>query len=290
MHQPVLRAEVLDFLAGRDVRLFLDATVGLGGHSRAVLETHPEARVVGIDRDMEMVKVAKERLKEFGARAVVVHAPFSSLGRVLDDLGAAAPDAILMDLGVSSPQIDTEDRGFSFRFDAPLDMRMDRSGGETAADLVNRLPEKELADLIFGLGDERHSRRIASAIVAERRKEPIRTTGRLADIVRKAVRGRGRIDAATRTFQALRMAVNREIDELRAGLDAAAGRLAEGGRLLVISFHSGEDRVVKGFLRSDARLLVLTKKVVKPTEAEARANPRARSAHLRVAERRKAVA
>jgi 16S rRNA (cytosine1402-N4)-methyltransferase len=290
MHQPVLRAEVLDFLAGRDVRLFLDLTVGLGGHSRAVLETHPEARVVGIDRDMEMVKVARERLKEFGTRVEIVHAPFASLGPVLDGIGAGAPDAILMDLGVSSPQLDDADRGFSFRFDAPLDMRMDRSAPGTAADLVNRLPEKELADLIFGLGDERHSRRIAAAIVAERRKEPIRTTGRLADIVRRAIRGRGRIDAATRTFQALRMAVNREIEELRDGLDAAAARLAEGGRLLVISFHSGEDRVVKEFLRSDARLLVLTKKVVKPTEAEARGNPRARSARMRVAERRKAVA
>lgn len=289
-HLPVLRAEVLDFLAGRDVRLFLDATVGLGGHSRAVLEAHPEARVVGIDRDMEMVKVAKERLQEFGERAVLVHAPFSALGRVLDDLRLGAPDAILMDLGVSSPQLDDAGRGFSFRSDAPLDMRMDQSRGETAADLVNRLPETELADLIYGLGDERHSRRIAAAIVAERRKEPIRTTGRLAEIVRRAARGRGRIDAATRTFQALRMAVNREIEELRMGLDAAAGRLAEGGRMLVISFHSGEDRIVKGFLRSDSRLLVLTKKVVRPGEAEARGNPRARSARLRVAERRKAVA
>ncbi|MCK6459713.1 MAG: 16S rRNA (cytosine(1402)-N(4))-methyltransferase RsmH [Planctomycetes bacterium] len=289
-HLPVLRAEVLDFLAGRDVRLFLDATVGLGGHSRAVLEAHPEARVVGIDRDMEMVKVAKEKLQEFGERAVLVHAPFSALGRVLDDLRLGAPDAILMDLGVSSPQLDDAGRGFSFRSDAPLDMRMDQSRGETAADLVNRLPETELADLIYGLGDERHSRRIAAAIVAERRKEPIRTTGRLAEIVRRAARGRGRIDAATRTFQALRMAVNREIEELRMGLDAAAGRLAEGGRMLVISFHSGEDRIVKGFLRSDSRLLVLTKKVVRPGEAEARGNPRARSARLRVAERRKAVA
>jgi 16S rRNA (cytosine1402-N4)-methyltransferase len=280
----------MGFLAKRDVRLFLDATVGLGGHSRAVLETHPEARVLGIDRDMEMVKVARERLGEFGTRVALVHAPFSALGRVLDDAGAGAPDAILMDLGVSSPQLDTSERGFSFRLDAPLDMRMDRSVGGTAADLVNRLPETELGNLIYELGDERHSRRIAAAIVAERRREPIRTTGRLAGIVRRAVRARGRIDAATRTFQALRIAVNCEIEELRDGLAAAAGRLAEGGLLLVISFHSGEDRVVKEFFRSDARLLALTRKVVKPTEAEARGNPRARSARLRVAERRKAVA
>ncbi|HEX5138121.1 MAG TPA: 16S rRNA (cytosine(1402)-N(4))-methyltransferase RsmH [Planctomycetota bacterium] len=290
MHRPVLRAEVLGFLAGRDVRLFLDATVGLGGHARAVLEAHPEAGVVGIDRDVEMVMVARERLEEFGTRARVVQAPFSALGRVLGDLGAGAPDAILMDLGVSSPQLDTRERGFSFRADAPLDMRMDRGDPDTAADLVNRLPEAALADLIFTLGDERHSRRIAAAIARERRKEPIRTTGRLADIVRGAVRGRGRIDAATRTFLALRIAVNRELDELREGLDAAAERLAPGGRLLVISFHSGEDRIVKEFFRSDARLAVLTKKVVRPADAEARENPRARSAKMRVAERRKAVA
>ena len=199
-------------------------------------------------------------------------------------------DAALLDLGASSPQLDIPERGFSFRAGGPLDMRMDRSRGETAAELVARLPEKDLGNLIFELGGERSARRVAAAIVAERRREPIRTTLRLAAIVRGAVRGRSRIDAATRTFQALRMAVNREIEELKTGLDAAAGRLAEGGRLLVISFHSGEDRVVKGFFRSDPRLLVLTKKVVKPAEAEARANPRARSAHLRVAERRKAVA
>jgi 16S rRNA (cytosine1402-N4)-methyltransferase len=289
-HLPVLTAEVLGFLAGRDVRLLVDATLGLGGHTRAVLEAHPETRVIGIDRDREMVEAARVRLKEFGARVDACHAPFSSLGEVLDRLSAPAPDAILFDLGVSSPQLDVAERGFSFRHEGPLDMRMDRSEGESAADLVNRLKETDLGNLIHELGDERHARRIAATIVAERRREPIRTTTRLAEIVRRAVRGRGRIDAATRTFQALRMAVNRELDELRAGLDAAAERLAPKGRLLVISFHSGEDRVVKGFLRSDERLLVLTKKVVRSQPAEARANPRARSARLRVAERRKAVA
>jgi 16S rRNA (cytosine1402-N4)-methyltransferase len=290
MHQPVLAKEVTDFLGGMDVRLFLDATVGLGGHTRAVLKAHPEARGIGIDRDMEMVEAARERLKDLGSRVELRHAAFASLGRVLDDLGAGAPDAILFDLGVSSPQLDIAERGFSFRLDGPLDMRMDRSLPGTAADLVNRLPEAELGNLIYELGDERHSRRIASAIVAERRVEPIRTTTRLATIVRRAVRGRGRIHAATRTFQALRMAVNREIDELREGLEAGASRLRPGGRLLVISFHSGEDRVVKRFFREDERLTVLTKKVVRPRQAEARANPRARSARLRVAERRKAVA
>jgi 16S rRNA (cytosine1402-N4)-methyltransferase len=209
---------------------------------------------------------------------------------VLDDLAIPAVDAALFDLGVSSPQLDTAERGFSFRLEGPLDMRMDRSLEGTAADLVNRLPETELGNLIYELGDERHSRRIAAVIVAERRREPIRTTTRLAEIVRRAVRGRGRIDAATRTFQALRIAVNREIEQLREGLAAAAGRTKPGGRLLVLSFHSGEDRVAKGFFRSDERLRVLTKKVVRATAAEARENPRARSARLRVAERRQAVA
>jgi len=283
-------AEVLGFLAGTDVRLLVDATAGLGGHMREVLLAHPEARVIGIDRDADMVKAAQESLKEFGTRAEIVHAAFGDLAQVLDRAGAGAPDAILFDLGVSSPQLDTADRGFSFRLDGPLDMRMDRSAQGTAADLVNRLPESELGNLIYELGDERHARRIAAVIVAERRRDPIRTTARLAEIVRRAVRGRGRIDAATRTFQALRIATNREIDQLRAGLEAAAARLRPEGRLIVISFHSGEDRVVKGFLREDPRLRVLTKKVVKPSDAEARANPRARSARLRVAERRSAVA
>jgi 16S rRNA (cytosine1402-N4)-methyltransferase len=169
-------------------------------------------------------------------------------------------------------------------------MRMDRSQGTTAADLVNRLPEHELGNLLFELGGERYARRVAARIVAERRQEPIRTTARLAAIVRSAVRGRGRIDAATRTFQALRMAVNAELDQLRAGLAAATERLRPGGRLLVISFHSGEDRIVKHFLRGDGRLVVLTKKVVQAGGAERRDNPRARSARLRVAERRKDVA
>ena len=290
MHRPVLVAEVLDFLAGRDVRLFLDATVGLGGHTRAVLDTHPEARVIGIDRDAEMLRAAQERLREYGTRVELRHAAFADLASVLDDLGVPAVDAALFDLGVSSPQLDTAERGFSFRLEGPLDMRMDRSLEGTAADLVNRLPEIELGNLIYELGDERHSRRIAAVIAAERRREPIRTTTRLAEIVRRAVRGRGRIDAATRTFQALRIAVNREIEQLREGLAAAAARTKPGGRLLVLSFHSGEDRVVKGFLRSDERLRVLTKKVVRATAAEARENPRARSARLRVAERRQAVA
>jgi len=289
-HRPVLLAEVLEHLAGVAPRLVLDATVGLGGHARAVLETFGGVVVIGMDRDAEMIEATRERMEEFGDRLRLFHAPFSRLGEVLDAAGAGAPDAVLFDLGVSSPQLDDPARGFSFRGDGPLDMRMDRTEGETAADLVARLSERDLGNLVYELAGERASRRVAAAIVAERRREPIRTTGRLAEIVRRAVRGRGRIDAATRTFQALRMAVNHELEELAAGLEAAAARVRPGGRLLAIAFHSGEDRIVKNFFRADARLQVITRKVVRPTAAEARANPRARSARLRVAERRRDVA
>jgi 16S rRNA (cytosine1402-N4)-methyltransferase len=233
-----------------------------------------------------MLKAAEERLGDLRARVQLHHAAFADLEEALDRAGLGSVDAALFDLGVSSPQLDQPERGFSFRRDGPLDMRMDRTGDRTAADLVNRLPERELGNLIYELGGERSSRRVAAAIVAERRRERIETTGRLADIVRRAVRGRGRIDAATRTFQALRMAVNDELGQLQRGLDAAANRVRPGGRILAISFHSGEDRIVKNFFRGDERLDVLTKKVVRPGPAEARTNPRARSARLRVAERR----
>jgi len=286
----VLLAEVLEHLAGIAPRLVLDATVGLGGHARAVLETFGGVVVIGMDRDAEMIEATRERMEEFGERLRLFHAPFSRLDEVLDAADAGAPDAVLFDLGVSSPQLDDPARGFSFRGDGPLDMRMDRTEGETAADLVARLSERDLGNLIYELGGERASRRVAAAIVAERRREPIRTTGRLAEIVRRAVRGRGRIDAATRTFQAPRLAVNHEPEERAAGLEAAAARVRPGGRVLAISFHSGEDRIVKNFFRADARLQVITRKVVRPTAAEARANPRARSARLRVAERRRDVA
>ena len=285
-HRPVLLAEVLGFLAGTDLRLVLDATVGLGGLARAVLEAYPEVRVVGLDWDTDMLKAARERLGDLQARVQLHHAAFADLEETLDRAGLESVDAALFDLGVSSPQLDVAERGFSFRHDGPLDMRMDRTRGQTAADLVRHLPERELGNLIYELGGERSSRRVAAAIVAERRRAPIDTTGRLAEVVRRAVRGRGRIDAATRTFQALRMAVNDELGQLRGGLDAAANRVRPGGRILAISFHSGEDRIVKNFFRGDPRLDVLTKKVVRPGVAEARANPRARSAKLRAAARR----
>jgi 16S rRNA (cytosine1402-N4)-methyltransferase len=289
-HRPVLVTEVLDLLTEVGPHLLLDATAGLGGHARALLESFLEARVVAMDTDAETLEVARERLAAFGERITFHHAAFADLEGVLDREGVDRIDAALFDLGASSPQLDLAERGFSFRNDGPLDMRMDRSGGETAADLIGRLSEKDLGNLLFELGGERAARRIAAAIVAERRREPIRTTGRLAELVRRAVRGRGRIDAATRTFQALRMAVNGELDQLARGLDAAASRLRAGGRLVTIAFHSGEDRVVKNFFRSDERLTVLTRKVVRASRDEVRSNRRARSARLRAAERRSSVA
>jgi 16S rRNA (cytosine1402-N4)-methyltransferase len=286
-HRPVLLSEVLDFLAGCGSGILLDATVGLGGHATAFLEANVEGRVVGIDRDAEVLEVARERLAPFGARARLRHSAFADLESALDLEGVPQVDGALFDLGASSPQFDEPGRGFSFRRDEPLDMRMDRSGGETAADLLRRLPEKELGNLLFELGGERSARRVAAALVAERRVDPIRTTGRLAAIVRRTIRGRGRIDAATRTFQALRMAVNDELGQLERGLQAATNRLREGGRIVTIAFHSGEDRIVKRYLRAEERLDVLTKKVVWPSDGEVRANPRARSARLRAAQRRK---
>jgi len=297
-HKPVLLAEVLEFLAVPGISLLVDCTVGAGGHAGAFLSRkrdgtgsdsglaiQEEARVIGIDRDRESLESAKRNLAEFGSRVSLHHAPFSRIDAVLD-AEDATPDAILFDLGVSSPQLDRGERGFSFRHDGPLDMRMDQSEGESAAELIARLDEKDLGNLIFELGGERSSRRVAAAIVAEQREEPITTTGRLASIVRRAVRGRSKIDNATRTFQALRMAVNDELGELRRGLDAAARRVRSGGRIAVISFHSGEDRIVKHYFKDHEALEVLTKKCVRAGWEEARGNPRARSAKLRVVQKR----
>ncbi len=283
-HEPVLVEEALGFLDG--VHTLLDATVGLGGHTAAFLDAFSEGRVIGIDRDAEILESTRARLADFSDRVRLHHAAFADLTSVLDEEGLDTIDAVLFDFGVSSPQLDVAERGFSFKHDGPLDMRMDRSRGETAADLVNTMREDELGNLIYELGGERSSRRVAAAIIAERRKAPIETTGRLASIVRRAVRGRSRIDASTRTFQALRMAVNDELGQIRAGLEAATARLRPGGRLIAIAFHSGEDRIVKRFVRADERLDVLTKKVVRPGEGERRRNRRARSSRLRAAQRR----
>ena len=299
-HVPVLLDEVRELLQPQRGGTFVDCTLGLGGHARMVLE-HDATRLIGIDRDPDALAMARAALAEFGERVAFVHADYRDLDAVLDAQGVKEVSGMLADLGVSSMQLDREGRGFSFRRDEPLDMRMDRSQGETAAELLDRVDEQELADAIYRFGEERRSRQVARAIVMARQQAPIETTGRLAEIVRRAVAARGwqRIDPATRTFQALRIWVNRELDGLDSFIGRAASRLQTGGRLAVISFHSLEDRVVKHTLRDLSRppsqdspasadrvmLKVLTKHPMVASEAEAAANPRARSAKLRGAEK-----
>jgi len=278
-----LLEEALQFLQPERGGVFVDCTLGLGGHTRALLE-RGATRVIGIDRDADALRLASERLQVFGDRLVPVHSDYRQIGEVLDAHGYAVVDGVLADLGVSSLQLDADGRGFSFRRDEPLDMRMDRSGGATAADLVNRSAEREIADAIFQFGEERYSRRIARGIVAAR---PLTTTVQLASIVRRAVPTRGwqRIDPATRTFQALRIWVNGELDGLDRFVHDAASRLRDGGRLVMITFHSLEDRIVKhtmrGLAQDGAGLQVLTKKPLVATDAERERNPRSRSAKLR---------
>ena len=289
-HVPVMTAEVLQHLRPEQGGLFVDCTIGLGGHSRALLEAGA-TRVIGVDRDLDALAQARETLAPWRDRIELVHADYRTLADVLDSRHIATVDGALADLGVSSLQFDAPGRGFSFQRDEPLDMRMDRSAGETAADLVARSTERELADAIFQYGEERFSRRIARAIVDARRETPVATTGRLASIVRRAIprRGPARIDPATRTFQALRIWVNRELDGHDRFLETAAARLRAGARLVVITFHSLEDRIVKHTLRRleqrSAGVKVLTKKPLVPRGEEVERNPRARSAKLRAAER-----
>ncbi len=290
IHEPVMVAETIDLLAPSRGGLFVDCTVGLGGHTRALLDAGA-SRVLGLDRDPDALRIARSRLESYGDRVELVHADYRDLGRVLDEHQIAGVDGALADLGVSSMQLDTEGRGFSFRRDEPLDMRMDRSSGPTVADLLRDVPEEELANVIFQHGEERFSRRIARAIVEARRTTTIATTGQLAQIVRRAVPTRGyqRIDPATRTFQALRIWVNRELERLDGFLGEACERLLVGARLAVISFHSLEDRIVKHVFRALAQgrvaLRILTKRPLVPGEAELERNPRARSAKLRAIER-----
>jgi 16S rRNA (cytosine1402-N4)-methyltransferase len=288
-HVPVLTVEALRLLQPERGGVFVDCTVGLGGHARALLEAGA-GRLIGLDRDPQALSAAAAALAAWADRVTLVHADYRDLDAVLDAEGVAAVDGALADLGVSSLQLDAPGRGFSFQRDEPLDMRMDPSGGETAAAIVGRAGEQELADAIFRFGEERFSRRIARAIVRARAQAPIGTTGRLAAIVRRAVprRGGARIDPATRTFQALRIWVNRELEGLDRFLERLAQRLRAGARLAVITFHSLEDRIVKHTLRAlerAATVQVLTRKPIVPADEEVRRNPRARSAKLRAAER-----
>jgi len=289
-HVPVMTAEVLQFLRPERGGLFVDCTVGLGGHARALLEAGA-TRLIGLDRDRDALELARETLAPWSDRVDLVHGDYRSLGTVLDSRHLDFVDGTLADLGVSSMQFDAPGRGFSFQRDEPLDMRMDRSEGETAADLVARASERDLADAIFAYGEERFSRRIARSIVEARSESPVDTTGRLAAIVRRAVPRRGpmRIDPATRTFQALRIWVNRELEGLDRFVEVAAKRLRVAARLVVITFHSLEDRIVKHTLRRLDRggegFRVLTKKPLIASDEEVMRNPRARSAKLRAAER-----
>jgi len=289
-HEPVMVAEVLDLLAPARGGLFVDCTVGLGGHTRALLEAGA-SRVLGLDRDRRALDIAEGALKPFADRIELVHADYRDIDSVLDARGIAAVAGALADLGVSSMQLDTEGRGFSFRRDEPLDMRMDQSSGSTAAEWLREVDETDLANVIYEYGEERYSRRIARAIVQTRQSAPIETTGQLAAIVRRAVPHRGyqRIDPATRTFQALRIWVNRELERLDLFLVRAAQRLLQGARLAVITFHSLEDRIVKHTFRAiekaEEAMRIVTKRPLVPGDDELARNPRARSAKLRAIER-----
>jgi 16S rRNA (cytosine1402-N4)-methyltransferase len=289
LHEPVMVPEVLELLAPSRGGLFVDCTVGLGGHAQALLEAGA-SRVLGFDRDASALAHARERLSRFGDRIALVHADYREIDRVLEARGIPGVAGALADLGVSSLQLDAEGRGFSFRRDEPLDMRMDRSRGPSAADLLRDAEETELADVIFRFGEERYSRRIARAIVGARREAAIETTGKLAAVVRRAIphRGHQRIDPATRTFQALRIWVNGELDGLEQFVEDATAALEPGGRLAVIAFHSLEDRAMKHTMRRLAAAGSVTQVTRRPTipeEAEIAANPRARSARLRVVEK-----
>ena len=303
-HRPVLLEETLKLLAPERGGLFVDCTVGLGGHSEAILKSSPGTRVIGMDLDPAALAYSQQRLAPFGDRFHAFQANFRAINAVLEQANERDPNGILVDLGVSSLQFDSPERGFSFRFDAPLDMRMDPTSGATAADLLQQLPESEIARIIFEYGEERHSRRIARRIV-ERREQgnPITTTTELADLVRHAAGGhkRHQIHPATRTFQALRIAVNQELEGLGEFVESAVDLLIPDGRFAGISFHSLEDRILKRELRKlsghcecpprmpvcscGARKVVevLTRRPVTPSDREIDENPRARSAKLRAA-------
>ncbi len=305
MHDPVMRAEVVEALAVKAGGRYIDATLGDGGHARAILErAGATGRLLGLDRDAEALKRARERLTPWERQCAWAQTNFSGLDRVADDHGFDAVDGVFFDLGVRSEQLDRAERGFSFMRAGPLDMRMDRTEARTAADLVNDLPEAELADLLWRFGDERASRKIAAAIVRRRAERPFAGTTELAETVAAATGGRrGRIHPATRTFMALRMAVNDELASLEAGLTAALHRVVAGGRVVVLTYHSVEDRLVKQILGRHIgrweslqaggrvwrgtlpRMKRVTRKPLVPGTTELKENPRARSAKMRVVER-----
>jgi 16S rRNA (cytosine1402-N4)-methyltransferase len=293
-HIPVMAKEVLFWLAREGRRAYLDCTVGYSGHAEKLLEASgSDSRLIGFDRDVAAIAASRERLARFGDRVLLIHGHFVDLKQHLAANGVDQVDGILFDLGVSSMQLEEPARGFSFQGEGPLDMRMDQSKGKTAADLINRWPEAQLADTIFQFGEERFSRRIARAIVHARERHPLSTTKELVSVIAGAVPANyrhGRIHCATRTFQAIRIAVNQELDGLEPALRDAVDVLSPGGRLCVISFHSLEDRIVKHTFRAlsgkdNTSLTVLTKRPQVPTREESERNPRSRSAKLRAAQR-----
>lgn len=307
IHQTVLLKETVDWLAPKDSGIYLDATLGMGGHSEEILTRFAKTWVIGIDQDLEAIAIAKKRLEKFGERFQVFHANFSEISEVLQEAKIEKIDGILADLGVSSLQLDSENRGFSFRFDAPLDMRMDaNSEGETVAELIERLSEFEIAKIIYEYGEERFSRRIARRIVEKRENGMTpKTTKELEELVYRCVphSKKDKIHPATRTFQALRIAVNGELEILEKFITASIDKLSKNGRLAIISFHSLEDRIVKRtFQKKSGRcdcppnfpvcvcgavksIEILTRKPVIPGEIEINENPRARSAKLRVCQK-----
>ncbi|MGQ9493102.1 MAG: 16S rRNA (cytosine(1402)-N(4))-methyltransferase RsmH [Anaerolineae bacterium] len=291
-HEPVLYTEAIAFLAPRSGGTYIDGTVGAGGHARGILDlSAPDGRLLGIDLDDQALQWARQMLVGYGAQVTLVHGSFAQLSAIAREHGFCPADGVLLDLGLSTMQLATSERGFSFQLEGPLDMRFDMSADMTAADLVNTLPEDELADILYRYGEERMSRRIARAIVQAR---PLHTTTELAQLVARVVKRRGRIHPATRTFQALRIAVNNELEVLAQGLEQAVEVLSPGGRLVVIAFHSLEDRIVKHYFRQQSRrdsngrgplLRVLTPHPIRPSRAEQERNPRSRSARLRAAEK-----
>ena len=309
MHVPVLLNETLELLLTRPEGTYIDGTLGRGGHATEIVKRlAPAGQLIGLDRDAEAIEKTAETLQEFGEQAKRIHGNFADMKELCQTIGVTQVDGVLLDLGVSSPQLDVADRGFSFSKDGPLDMRMDRTQGRSAADWVNEEDGETLANVIYRFGEERDSRRIARAIVKAREEQRIERTLELAEIVARAKGGRrGPIHPATKTFQALRMAVNAELESLEAGLEAGLSMLREGGRMAVITFHSLEDRMVKQcFKRHTVRreslqqggeklsfeepaVRPITRKPLTATRQECSNNPRARSAKLRVVEREKAA-
>jgi 16S rRNA (cytosine1402-N4)-methyltransferase len=301
-HRPVLYHEIIHALRPQRDGFYVDGTIGAAGHAIGILQaSEPNGRLLGFDVDPQALSIARRRLEKYESRIVLILASYTTLGEQLDKLGWKSVDGILMDLGISSMQLDTANRGFSFRTDAPLDMRFDPGSPVSAADLVNNLPEKELADLLYQYGEERRSRQVAKTIVQSR---PLYTTVQLAEVVARVTSGgRKGLHPATRTFQALRIAVNNELKAIEEVLPQAVNALAQGGRLAVISFHSLEDRIIKGFFRHESRdcicppsqpvctcghraeLREINRRPIQPQETEMAENPRSRSARLRVAEK-----